>query len=111
MARKCKDVEYMVHGPFYGPTGKQAEGGTKVGRTGHVSAGGDVYFTDGDEALALAARRAMSGRSQKLSVLVSSTCGARCYGGDDAVEQYREDPDASAFEEFEIKVDSHGRVR
>lgn len=31
-------------------------------------------------------------------------------GGDDAVERYNEDPEASVFERFEINVNAVGRV-
>jgi hypothetical protein len=45
-----------------------------------------------------------------LDVLVWSRAGAKWYGGDDAVEQYDEDPEASVFQRFEIKVTAQGRV-
>ena len=45
-----------------------------------------------------------------LDVCVYSETGAFSYGGDDAVESYREDPDASVFERYEIKVNAAGRI-
>lgn len=53
----------------------------------------------------------MDGKYQA-DVVVWSEAGARFYGGDDAVEQYREDPDASVFERFEVEIKTNnlGRV-
>jgi len=45
-----------------------------------------------------------------LDVCVWSEEGARHYGGDDAVESYREDPECSVFERYEIRVSSMGRI-
>jgi len=54
---------------------------------------------------------AISGRPRvNLDVLVWNEEGAEWYGGDDAVERYREDPEASVFERFEIKVNPVGMV-
>lgn len=50
------------------------------------------------------------GRPVNLDVLIWSEDGAEWYGGDDAVEQYNEDPEASVFERFEIRVNPVGRV-
>ena len=115
MARKrtCKDVEYMVHA-----TSGSLHLSRKVGRTGYLTVSGDAYFRSADDALAFATGRAIGGSPVKLSVLVHSERGARCYGGNDAVQRYREDPEASAFEQFTVQfdaalrlhVDSHGRV-
>jgi len=52
----------------------------------------------------------MSRGEATLDILVYSEAGARSYGGDDAVEQYREDPEASVFERFEFKCNAVGRV-
>lgn len=45
-----------------------------------------------------------------IDVLVWDEAGAEAYGGEDAVERYREDPEASVFERFEIRVNNAGRV-
>lgn len=45
-----------------------------------------------------------------LDVVVFSKAGARAYGGDDAVDEYKEDPEASVFDRFEITVNNLGRV-
>ena len=110
--RSCRDVEYMVDDVIPSPAMWSTR---KIGRTGHfvastMRAGGDAYFKSGQEALSFAALRAMGGTPSRLSVLVHSERGARCYGGDDAVRAYREDPEASVFEQFTVRVDSHGRV-
>ncbi len=107
--RRCRDVEYMIHDVRPSTPGGLPEP-VRIGRTGRLGASGDVYFSDDDEAIAYAAHLAAAGRPVKVSVLVHSVRGARCYAGDEGVELYREDPDASAFEEFEIKVTSHGKV-
>jgi hypothetical protein len=116
MPRHCRDVEYMVHGNF-----RHVVEGTyspRVGRTGMIGASGDVYFKSPDEAALFAVRHALSGALPgdrpvpvRMSVLVHSERGARCYGGAPAVQSYREDPNASAFDDFTISARSHGRVR
>ncbi len=45
-----------------------------------------------------------------LDVIIWSEGAARAYGGDDAVARYLEDPDASVFERYEIRVNAVGRV-
>lgn len=45
-----------------------------------------------------------------LDVLIHSAKGARWYGGDDAVEQYNDDPDASVFERIEFRANPIGKV-
>lgn len=64
-----------------------------------------------DEAAGMAvARAASTGRGIYIDVVVLSESGARWYGGDYGVEQYREDPDASVFERIEVRADSKGRI-
>lgn len=73
--------------------------------------GNERVFKTFDEAAGLAVSVALSGGGTvNLDVLVWSENGAEWYGGDDAVEQYNEDPEASVFERFEIKVNAVGRV-
>ena len=72
-------------------------------RAGYPRAGGFMIFLF---ALGMAA----STGSANLDVLIHSTFGAKFYGGSDAVDQYKEDPEASVFERFEIRVNAVGRV-
>ena len=90
MARRThKDVEYAVD---------DASGQQRTFRT----------F---DDAAGFAVAVAASGKPDvNLDVLIWSKAGARFYGGDDAVEQYKEDPEASVFERLEIRVNYVGRV-
>jgi len=89
MARRThKDVEYAVDD----------------------ASGNQHTFKTFDEAAAFAVSLAGSGRSVNLDVLVWSEAGARAVGGDDGVEEYREDPDASVFQRLEVKVNFVGRV-
>lgn len=67
-------------------------------------------FRDFDEAAGFAVAMGATGRDVYLDVLIWSKAGARFYGGDDAVEQYEEDPEASVFERLEIRVNPIGRV-
>jgi hypothetical protein len=62
------------------------------------------------EASELALHWALSGRQTVIDILVFSESGARWLGGDDAVEQYREDPDASVFERIEVRAHTMGRI-
>ena len=69
-------------------------------------------FDSFDEAAgyALAHSAATGGYPVNLDVLVYSESAAYAYGGDDAVEQYREDPEASVFDRIEISIKVIGRV-
>jgi len=87
-AKTHKDVEYAV------------EDGS----------GQERIFKSFDEAAGFALGMAVSRGESDLDVLVFSKAGARFYGGDDAVEQYEEDPEASVFERFEIRVNAVGRI-
>lgn len=74
--------------------------------------GGERVFDTWDEATGFATAIAGSGKPKVyVDVIVWSEAGARWWGGDDAVEQYREDPDASVFNRYEVKIDDQGRVR
>ncbi len=88
MSTKHKDVEYAVND----------------------CSGKERIFTKFDEAAGFAVSVGASGRETHIDVLVYSKAGAKAWGGDDAVESYLEDPDASAFERIEIKVNPIGRV-
>lgn len=69
-----------------------------------------VYKTWDDAAAAAVTIAAGNGDPVNLDVCIGSEAGARWYGGDDAVEAYREDPDASVSERYEIRVNAVGRV-
>lgn len=87
--RKHKDVEYYVGG----------------GRDGEAPA------QDFDEAATLAVVRSVStGQPVIVDVVIFSRAGAKFYGGDEGVAQYKEDPEASVFERIVIQAQSQGRV-
>jgi len=92
MSTHHPDVEYEV-----------AEFVGKSGTTKRV-------FPTFDQAAAFAFSVAASRGETTLDVLIWSEEGARAYGGDDAVRRYNEDPEASVFERFEIKINAAGRV-
>ena len=62
------------------------------------------------KAMLSASMQAIAGGSCNLDVVIYSEEGARLYGGDDAAERYLEDPEASVFERFEVRVNCVGRV-
>ena len=86
--RKHKDVEYAVED----------------------SSGNERIFKTFDEAAAFALSMAISNGEADLDVLIYSTWGAKFYGGTDAVAQYKEDPESSVFERFNITVNNAVRV-
>lgn len=63
-----------------------------------------------DEALAYAFSVALSAGKSNLDVLVYGEAGAESFGGDEALAEFREDPDASVFRRFEICVSDLGRI-
>ena len=72
--------------------------------------GHERIFKTFEEAAGFAVGMATSTGESNLDVLIFDEEGAAFYGGDDAVEQYNEDPEASVFERFEIRVNAVGRV-
>jgi hypothetical protein len=83
----------------------------QVGYAVDDASGKQRIFKTFDEAAGFAVAVAISGKERvNLDVLIFDKKGAKFYGGDDAVEQYNEDPEASVFERFEIKVNAVGRV-
>ena len=72
--------------------------------------GESFYFDDFDKACGQAVGMAASGSPVHLDVLISSEAAARKWGGEDAVEEYREDPEASVSQRIVIKADDQGRV-
>lgn len=72
---------------------------------------GTRTFGKFDEAAGIAVALAVSdGRPHDIDVVVWSAKGAKKYGGNDAVERYREDPEASVFERITVRADSRGRI-
>lgn len=74
------------------------------------ASGREHVFKTFDEAAGFALSMAASGVEANLDILIHSEEGAEWYGGDDAVEQYNEDPEASIFERLEITVNNVGRI-
>ncbi len=71
---------------------------------------GTLVTNDPIAAMSAALLYAISHGTATMDVCIFSESGARDFGGDDAVEFYREDPEASVFERFEITVNMVGRV-
>lgn len=90
MARRHPDVDYAV----------------SSGRRGDT----DFTLKTFDEAAAKALLIAVATGSSQLDVVVHSRAGARFVSGDDGAAQYDEDPEASVFERFQIRVNAQGRV-
>jgi hypothetical protein len=67
-------------------------------------------FKTFNEAAGVALAHAAVTGGAKLDVIVWNEAGARWLGGDDAVMRYREDPEASVFERYQIKVNAQGRI-
>jgi hypothetical protein len=68
-------------------------------------------FKDFAEACAHAISMACSdGEERVIDVLCWSKGAAKVWGGDYAVEQYMEDPEASVTERIVIKAESQGRI-
>jgi len=73
--------------------------------------GRESDFSDANQAAGRALDLALlTGKDVHFDVLVYSEAGARAYGGDDAVERYLEDPDASVFERIVVKAESLGSI-
>lgn len=70
----------------------------------------DKVFTTYREAAAWALVVAASKGEATLDVICYSEKDAHDYGGDDGVKQYREDPDASVFERYTIRVSCLGMI-
>ncbi len=96
MAKTHPQVEYEV----------ENASGNRVPDT----AGGTQVFKSSEKALAAAALAAMTTGSSTMSVLIHTRAGAKWYGGDDALDSYDEDPDASAFEQYHFTCNNRGRV-
>lgn len=68
-------------------------------------------FRTFDEAAGFALGLAVAtGKRIHLDVLAMSQAGAAWWGGDDALESYEEDPEASVFERLVVQASAAGRV-
>lgn len=75
------------------------------------ASGRERIFRTFDEAAGFAVSLALSdGRPHYIDVLIYSEKGAEWYGGSEATDEYREDPEASVFERIEVRTTSLGRV-
>jgi hypothetical protein len=64
-----------------------------------------------DDAMQMAITQSISrGQTSTIDVIIYGRRGALWWGGDDAVEQYLEDPEASVFERIEVEARSLGRI-
>lgn len=88
MRKTHKDLEFHIDCP---------DGSTRVHKTS-------------EDAAAHAIALAISGREVTIDVVTWSEGAARAYGGDDAVEVYREDPEASVHDRIVVRAESLGRV-
>jgi len=70
----------------------------------------EVIFETLADAAPVALSAALAQGRAYLDVLVHSEGGADWYGGDDAAELYRDDPEASVFDRIELRATSLGRV-
>lgn len=93
MARSHKDLEFMVKAPWKGGP--------------HES-----YYKRFADAMMQAAALSISrgGEPVYVDVLTWSQSAARAWGGDDAVEVYQFDPEASVHERIVVTAESHGRI-
>lgn len=87
--RSHKDLEYHV-------------------TTGHE--GRTQVFKNPKDALAAVAEGCIHSGEAVLDVVVWSASAASFYGGSDAADRYREDPDASVFDRFQFRCNAQGSV-
>jgi uncharacterized ParB-like nuclease family protein len=73
--------------------------------------GNQKIFTSFDKACGFAVSIAASnGQGVNVDVLCYSAKGARAFMGEEGVERYKEDPDASVFSRVTINAEDHGRI-
>jgi hypothetical protein len=85
----------------------------KSSREFHITLlnGETKVLTDFDKAIVLAFSVAISGgQSCFIDVICYSEEDAEAWGGNEAVERYQSDPDASVFERIEIKANYLGII-
>lgn len=72
---------------------------------------GGESFRKSEEAIVHAFNLALTtGQTVYIDVIVWSKAGARFLYGDDGVEMYKEDPEASVFERIAVTASSLGRI-
>lgn len=76
------------------------------GRDGHYQ----TFRTFEDAAVFAVGLAISNGARVFIDVLVYTPAGARWWAGDDAVERWHDDPDASVFERIEIRANNLGRI-
>jgi hypothetical protein len=78
----------------------------------HVDvAGSTKVFDKFDRAVETAAIMSIgTGVPVGVDVVAWSEAAARAFGGDDGVESYREDPEASVFRRFTVQMHDLGRI-
>ena len=69
-----------------------------------------IYKTFAEAAAQAISLASSHGEEVNIDVLAWSEAGARWWGGDYAVEQYREDPEASIFERIVVRAENVGRI-
>lgn len=74
------------------------------------ASGKERIFKTFDEAAGFSVAIALTGRLSNIDVLIYSESGAKFYGGDEAVEVYEADPEASVHERIEITANMLGRI-
>jgi hypothetical protein len=76
-----------------------------------IASGETVVLKDFDRAIVIAFTVAInSGRPCFIDVICHSEREAEAWGGEDAAERYKSDPEASVFERIEINAKSLGMV-
>ena len=72
---------------------------------------GTTIFTNFDKAAGFALSRACStGNEMQIDVVTWSKAAARAWGGDNAVEVYESDPEASVHDRILIRAQVLGRI-
>lgn len=69
-----------------------------------------IFDTFGEAAAFAITIAASNGREVNLDVLAWDRKAAKAWGGDDGVEEYDADPDASVSDRIVIRAESQGRV-
>lgn len=67
-------------------------------------------FRTWNEAAGFAVEMAFSKGTTTIDVVIFTEAGARWWMGEDGVEQYREDPEASVFNRYTVEASDWGRV-
>jgi hypothetical protein len=74
------------------------------------ASGKERIFKSWPEACGFAVALSASGRKVNIDVLAGSEAAAKAWSGDEGVEQYREDPEASVFDRITVRAESIGRI-